>query len=102
MNTPIERGEHDEFSRRIEAENNRQNRRLDILEDSVREIGSLASSVERLATSVESMVKEQERQGRRLEVLENRDGEMWRKAVTYAVTAVIGIVIGLIATHLGV
>ena len=29
-----------------------------------------------------------------LEVLENRDGEMWRKVTAYAVTMVVGIIIG--------
>ena len=64
-------------------------------------MGALTTSVERLATSVESMVKEQEKQGNRLEVLEGRDGEMWRKIVGYVITAVIGIVIGFAFTQIG-
>ena len=55
----------------------------------------------RLATSVEDMVKEQEKQGKRLEVLEGRDGEMWRKVVGYIITAVIGIVIGFVFHQVG-
>ena len=47
------------------------------------------------------MVKEQEKQGNRLEVLEGRDGEMWRKIVGYVITAVIGIVIGFAFTQIG-
>ena len=39
-------------------------------------------------------VKEQVKHGERLEVLENRDGEMWRKAIGYIVTAVIGMAMG--------
>jgi len=50
---------------------------------------------------MESMLKEQVRQGKRLEVLENRDGEMWRKLLSYAVTTVVGIIVGYIFTHIG-
>ena len=46
-------------------------------------------------------VKEQEKQGKRLEVLEGRDGEMWRKVVGYIITAVIGIVIGFVFHQVG-
>lgn len=35
----------------------------------------MATSVEKLALSMQSMLKEQEKQGKRLEVLEGRDGE---------------------------
>ena len=37
----------------------------------------------------------------RTSVLENRDGEMWRKVVGYVATAVIGIVVGFIFTQIG-
>lgn len=99
--TSISRAEHEEFCRRLEEENARQNRRLEILEENVQQISSLATSVEKLAVSMEGMVKEQERQGKRLELLESRDGEKWRKVMGYIVTAVVGAVLGYIFTHLG-
>ena len=64
----------------------------------VREISSLTASVAKLASSMESMLKEQERQGERLEALEGRDGEMWRKVTGYIITAVTGIVLGFIGS----
>lgn len=97
----ISREEHDEFCKRMEAEHHRQNRRLELLENSVQQIDSLATSVEKLALSLQSMVKEQEQQGRRLEVLEGRDGAMWRKVVGYLITTVIGIVVGYIFRQIG-
>ena len=90
----ISRAEHEEFSRRLAEENKRQDKRIEMLEENVREMRALTNSVERLATSVEDMVKEQEKQGKRLEVLEGRDGEMWRPAV-------IGIVIGFVFHQVG-
>lgn len=100
-NTTISRAEHDEFARRQDEENKRQNKRLDALEETVREIGSLTTSVAKLAASMESMMKEQERQGERLESLEGRDGEMWRKVTSYIVTAVVGAVVCYIMTRIG-
>ena len=91
MDQPITRAEHEEFRRRLEEENSRQDRRIALLEE----------SVSKLALSMESMVKEQEKQGKRLETLEDRDGEMWRKAVGYVVTAVIGVFLGYVFTQLG-
>lgn len=80
MDTPILRAEHEEFRRAMEAENqrladedNRQNRRIDLLEQNIEKMGALTASVERLAASMESMLKEQERQGKRLDALEVRD-----------------------------
>lgn len=101
MDTPITRAEHEEFRKRLEEENKRQDRRIELLEENVREMSSLTTSVEKLATSMESMVKEQEKQGKRLEVLEGRDGEMWRKVVGYIVTAVVGIILGFLFTQIG-
>lgn len=100
-NTTISRAEHDEFARRQDEENKRQNKRLDAIEVTVREIGTLTTSVAKLAASMESMLKEQERQGERLETLEGRDGEMWRKVTGYIITAVLGIVLGFIFTRIG-
>lgn len=102
MDTPISRAEHEEFSRRIEDWERRQDKRLELLEENVREIGALTTSVEKLAQSVESMVKEQERQGDRLEALEGRDGEKWRKVVGYALSAAVGILAGFLLRQIGI
>ena len=64
MDEPISRGEHEEFARRIDAQEKRQDRRLELLEENVREIGALTVSVQKLAQSLQSMVKEQEQQVR--------------------------------------
>ncbi len=108
MDTYITRVEHEEFRRsmevenqRLEDENNRQNRRLDLLEENVHEMSSLATSVEKLATNMEGMLKEQEKQGKRLETLESRDGEMWRKVTSYVITCLVGAVLALVLTHIG-
>ncbi|MCD7779037.1 MAG: hypothetical protein LUH47_11195 [Clostridiales bacterium] len=102
MDSNISRAEHDEFSRRIEEENKRQDKRILLLEENTKRVESLNTSIEKLALNMESMLKEQLTQGKRLEVLENRDGEMWRKITAYITTTIIGIIIGLIFTQLGI
>ena len=93
--------EHREFSKRIEEENDRQNHRLTNLENAVQQIAGLASAVEKLATNMEHMAKEQQDQGERLKLLESQDGEMWRKIVSYTITAIISIILGFLASKLG-
>ena len=101
MDTPITRAEHEEFVKRMEDGDHRQNRRIEILEKSVQQFTSLTASVEKLALNMENMLKEQEAQGNRLEALEDRDGEKWRTVTSYVMTTVIGIMIGYIFTLLG-
>lgn len=101
MDDYISRKEHEEFCKRMEEEDHRQNRRIEILEESNKQLVTLTSSVEKLAVNMENMLKVQNQQGERLEELEGRDGEMWRKVTGYIITAVVGIAVGYIFTRIG-
>ncbi len=108
MDTPITRAEHEAFSKLMESENkrlsdenNRQNKRLDILETNSKQLTALATSVEKLALSIENMAKEQASQGERLETLESRDGEKWRQVTSYIVTTLISLVLGYLFARFG-
>lgn len=96
MDDYISRNEHNEFCKRMEDEHARQNKRIILLENSVKEIGDLTASVQKLAVNMENMLTIQEEQGDRLKTLENRDGEKWRSISLYVITTIIGIVIGYI------
>ena len=100
MDEPISRAEHEEFAKRVDAQEKRQDKRLEMLENTVREIGALTLSVQRLAQSLESMVEEQERQGRRLQALEDRDGEKWRKLMGYIATALTSGAVTLLLSQI--
>lgn len=100
MDEPISRAEHEEFAKRIDAQEKRQDKRLEMLENTVREIGALTLSVQRLAQSLESMVEEQEQQGRRLQALESRDGEKWRKLMGYIATALTSGAVTLLLSQI--
>lgn len=101
MEDYIPRGEFDANVKRIEDAEHRQDKRLEMLEDSVREIGELTTSVAKIATNIEILTKEVAKQGQRLETLEARDGETWRSVVRYALTAVVAGLIGFALHGLG-
>jgi len=98
----------EEHTKRMEEEDRRQNHRITKLELAIEQISSIATSVERLATNMEYMVREQVRQGEnlidqseRIRKLEDRDGEKWRKVASHITISIISIVIGYIACKLG-
>ena len=101
MEDTISRKEHDEFARRIDEENERQNKRIEILENTVRQVSELTASVKVLATNMDHMLTEQKKQGERLERLESRDGEKWRTVVSYVLTLVLGALITFGLSRIG-
>lgn len=114
MDGAITRAEHEAFSdlmkaenKRLEEENNRQNKRLELLESNMQQIitqqlTTLTATIERLNLSVSNILKEQSEISDRLKKLENRDGDMWRTVIKYAVTAIVGGVLTYIFTRIGI
>lgn len=98
----LPRLEHEEFARRIEEENDRTNFRLKKLEEQGEERNRLLLSVERLATNIENMQKQLSAHDERLEAIENRDGETWRKVKWYVLTVIVGAIIGYCISSLGI
>ncbi len=99
--TPITRAEHEEFCKRVEAEDRRQNKRLEILEEQTKQFTDLVLSVRELAQSVKQLAEIQKVQGEKLDELESRDGEMWRRVSGYVITSIIGLVVGYLFHKLG-
>lgn len=90
MGDYIERPEHDEFVKRMEEEHRRLNKRITSLEDTVAEISELTRAVDKMAMSLEHMVKEQKRQGEHLEKLESAPADNWNKFKTGFLSAIGG------------
>lgn len=71
--------------RRVDDENNRQNKRLEKLEEAIEKANEIAMSVKELAINMNSMVEELSKQGKRLEKLEQKpldDAEATRRTIT--------------------
>jgi len=97
----ITREEHAEFAKRMEQEHDRQNHRLSEVESSVRQIADLTATVKELAVNMRHMLTEQEKQGKKLDSLESQDGEKWRKAVSYVITAIGGAILAYLFAKFG-
>ena len=82
-------------NKRLAEEDDRQNHRIGVLEGSVREISNLATATQRLADNMENMLKVQEQQSKRLEQIESRDGNKWRKAMEDIGRIILGAVIAI-------
>ena len=81
---------HNEFARRIDEENERQNIRLTALERGLQEVSKITVNVERLAVSMEQMADEQKKQGERLNEIEKKPAKRWDVVVTGAISAIVG------------
>lgn len=93
MDSPITRAEHNEFLRRMEDEHKRISKRIDILEEANAQNQELITNVGIMATNMENMLKEQKRQGERLELLEQKPVESFNTLKTGFYNA-IGAAIG--------
>lgn len=93
---------HKEFAERIDAEEHRQNKRLDKLEESIFQIGELTTSVKVMANNMENMAKEQAKQGERLQAIEDVPAKNWEKLVWAIAGALIAGIIGYVLASMGV
>lgn len=93
---------HKEFAARIDAEDNRQNKRLERLEESMAMIQNLTVSVERMAVSIEGLAKEVGKQGERLTAIEEKPAKNWEKAVWAIGSAFLTGIIAYILKVMGI
>ena len=90
----ITREEQEAIISRIDAEDARQNHRIEKLEDAVQNIAKLTISVEKLAVNMDRMTREQEKISSRISAIEQEPADNWRKAVWIILTALIGAAVG--------
>lgn len=91
----VTRAVHDEFAKRIDEENDRQNHRLAILETGQAQIGELVSSVKVLAVNMDTMSKELQKQGDRLAEIEGRPAKRWETVVACILTGIVGFLLNM-------
>lgn len=89
MDDFLTRHEHSEFAKRIDEENERQNKRLTLLEQGQIQINELVSNVKVLAVNMDNMVKEQAKQGERLKEIEGKPAKRWDTVIACIITAIV-------------
>lgn len=96
MDDYITKAEHNEFARRIDEENDRQNHRISILETGQAQINELVSSVKVLAVNMDTMSKELQKQGEKLNEIESRPAKRWETVVACILTGIVGFLLNMI------
>ena len=94
----IRREEHEEFSRRMEEEHKRTNKRLELLEENVQQLADLTASVRELTVSVGNLAAKQGDMVTRVDALEKEPAKNWstlKTGILSAIAAAIGS--GLVA-----
>lgn len=98
MDEFVTKAVHEEFAKRIDEENTRQNHRISILEAGLAQINDLASSVKVLAVNMENMAKEQAKQGEKLSEIEGRPAKRWETVVIAILTGIVGFALNALLT----
>lgn len=93
---------HKEFAERIDAEERRQNKRLDKLEDGFGQLSELTATIKVMANNMESMAKEQSKFGDRLEEIESKPAKNWEKLVWAIGGAILTAVVAFILKQIGI
>lgn len=98
MDDFVSRAEYEERKKYVDAENVRQNERLEKLEGMSQRLTDMTSAIKGILVTLENMQKEQTDQGERLKKIEAEPGENWKK-FTWAVfacvvTAVVAFCLG--------
>lgn len=97
----VARNEYIEMLKRMDESQDRQDHRLNRLEDNYEKLTDLTLSVRELSTGINAMRDELERQGHRLEQIEREPAENWKKAVWYVISALLGAGLAIIGSTLG-
>lgn len=99
MDDYVTRAVHDEFARRVDEENSRQNKRIEIIEVKQSQISELVVSVKVLAANVENIAKEINEQGLRLKEIEEKPTKRWEQLVGYVISALVTAFIAYLLTR---
>lgn len=96
MDEFVTKAVHEEFAKRIDEENTRQNHRISILETGQAQINELVASVKVLAVNMETMSKELSKQGDRLSEIEGKPAKRWETVVACILTGIVGFMLNMI------
>lgn len=91
-NNFIGRHEHDEFARRIDEEQARQNKRIGAVEEALKQQNKMSLAVEKMAINMEQMLKELKKHGEELDELKNAPIKKWNTVVTAILSAIGGAI----------
>lgn len=84
----------------IQAEDTRQNHRLEKLEDEVKSIHDIATSIEKLTIEIKHMSEALQLQSARLDKIESAPLDRMNNARNTAITTIVSLVVGAVVSAL--
>lgn len=93
---------HHEFADKIKQEDERQNKRISLLEESMKQIYDLNTSVEKIAMYIETLTTEIGEQNKRLKAIEDKPSQNWDKFIWLIVGVVLTAIVTLILKQIGI
>ena len=85
----ITRAEHEEFKKRIEDEERRQNHRLDTVEGRVDKLIDMQVSMATIQVGITNITEELKKLSAEVDAIKREPADKWNKAVWIVVTAVL-------------
>lgn len=85
---------------RIRDEDDRQNKRIDLIEEDTKAIHQLTASIEKLVIQVQDTIAELKEQSERIRSLEEEPGNAWNAVKKKALDTAVGLVAGALVTGL--
>ena len=92
MDTFVTKEVHEEFVKRMEEEDRRQNKRIEIIEEKQGHVSDRVANVENIA-------KEINEQGVRLKEIEGKPGKRWEQLLGYVISALVTAAIAYFLTR---
>ena len=93
---------HHEFADKIKQEDERQNKRISLLEESMKQIYDLNTSVEKIAMYIETLTTEIGEQNKRLKAIEDKPSQNWDKFIWLLVGVVLTAIVTFILKQIGI
>ena len=93
---------HNEFADKIKQEDERQNKRISLLEESMKQIYDLNTSVEKIAMSIETLTTEIGEQNKRLKAIEDKPSQNWDKFIWLIGGVVLTAIVTFILKQIGI
>lgn len=98
----ITRPEHEEFKKRIEDEESRQNHRIEVVENRVDKLIDMQATLAVMQAGINSISQEVKRIGAEVDSIKQEPADKWKKATWIVVTALITACATYILSRLGV
>ena len=93
---------HHEFADKIKQEDERQNKRISLLEESMKQIYDLNTSVEKIAMYMETLTTKIDEQNKRLKDIEDKPSQNWDKFIWLIFGIVLTAIVTFILKQIGI